>query len=1038
MKGDLSRSTWAPRKHYSSVRSQQGRVQLDADWNEQADIQDHLRETGVADVIGACGVPEADPGFGIGLAEDGADLTISPGRIYVDGILCQHEADADPITYLTQPDLPGAPLPSELDEPPEPLAGLYLAYLDVWRRHVTVVEDPEIRERALGGPDTATRLKTVAQVKLWPLTGIEEPSCTSELPGFATLVAGSTGRLRARTQPSDEDDSPCVVPASAGYTRLENQLYRIEIHDGGGLNDATFKWSRNNGSLATEWLGQDATNPNLLRVGSTGRDQLESLENAWVEITDDHRDLRGETGQLVRALVATGDILEIDPEGQTIDFASVGPNPKIRRWDQPVDSDGALSVEIAADNDGYLRLEGGIEVRFEAGSYRSGDYWLIPARAFVGEFAGDIEWPQEAPGQGVARRPAGIEHHYCRLGLVEFDGEAFVGEPTDCRPHFPSLTEMTSFFQVGGGGQSARPGQPLPCPLAVGVRNGEWPVVGARVEFAIGPEGGTLLGDDEQVGAVVIGTTDDAGVATCAWVLPGAPEDDERTCLSAGARLLDPSLAAEATPLFFTGELALASEVAYDPSECPSLEEAGARTVQDAIDVLCQSLGLGQPGIVIEEVSLLGRDRPIEFEADVDSVDLSAGLAVRCDRELSPEVFAAPRFELSTPPRPNCTLELEIPYPLGSDADRFDVIEGSVGFQRVTLRSTAEAEGATIVWRPTDETASFLAERMLNSLGNVATRIQARLTIKGNFVWGPGTDERRRLYLDGDAYGQAVVDERMSGRFPSGNGVEGGDFEMWFWIVPSATAPVPGLTITAVARGNEVSGVVRSGDARVPGIVVTLTNVATGQALTGITDAEGNYSFVVEQGDYVARAAVGGETAEASVSVDRFSTISPTFTITPTFTFQPTRTVSPTFTFGPPVIGGGRSLTRTPVADDSVTRVNGIGPVRRDLLAGAGIGDVRALAGADTVVVADTLGISEEAAADFIGAAGALLPPGTGRSTTEVSGIGPVGAERLAAGGVGDLAALTSAEPAAVAELLSISEVRAMGLVEAARALVED
>ena len=41
MKGDFTRLTFAPAKHYSSVRQQQGRVQLDADWNEQVDIQNH-------------------------------------------------------------------------------------------------------------------------------------------------------------------------------------------------------------------------------------------------------------------------------------------------------------------------------------------------------------------------------------------------------------------------------------------------------------------------------------------------------------------------------------------------------------------------------------------------------------------------------------------------------------------------------------------------------------------------------------------------------------------------------------------------------------------------------------------------------------------------------------------------------------------------------------------------------------------------------------------------------------------------------------
>ncbi|HEX6608229.1 MAG TPA: DUF6519 domain-containing protein, partial [Chloroflexia bacterium] len=39
MQGDITRSTFRPENHYDGVRMQQGRVQLDADWNEQVDIQ---------------------------------------------------------------------------------------------------------------------------------------------------------------------------------------------------------------------------------------------------------------------------------------------------------------------------------------------------------------------------------------------------------------------------------------------------------------------------------------------------------------------------------------------------------------------------------------------------------------------------------------------------------------------------------------------------------------------------------------------------------------------------------------------------------------------------------------------------------------------------------------------------------------------------------------------------------------------------------------------------------------------------------------
>src|ERR671931_527971 len=91
MKADLTRSTFRPAKHYDGVRMQQGRVQVDADWNEQVDIDAYLDETTRVDVIGRTGAPQGDAGFGVGTTPDGSDLTLGPGRIYVDGVLCELE-----------------------------------------------------------------------------------------------------------------------------------------------------------------------------------------------------------------------------------------------------------------------------------------------------------------------------------------------------------------------------------------------------------------------------------------------------------------------------------------------------------------------------------------------------------------------------------------------------------------------------------------------------------------------------------------------------------------------------------------------------------------------------------------------------------------------------------------------------------------------------------------------------------------------------------------------------------------------------------
>jgi hypothetical protein len=55
MKGDISANHFRPEMHYLRVLMQQGRVQLDSDWNEQAAILFRYVETLAADLIGPFG-----------------------------------------------------------------------------------------------------------------------------------------------------------------------------------------------------------------------------------------------------------------------------------------------------------------------------------------------------------------------------------------------------------------------------------------------------------------------------------------------------------------------------------------------------------------------------------------------------------------------------------------------------------------------------------------------------------------------------------------------------------------------------------------------------------------------------------------------------------------------------------------------------------------------------------------------------------------------------------------------------------------------
>src|SRR5215217_8001958 len=68
---------------------QQGRVQLDADWNEQVDIEAYRDRTTALDVIGRSGAPKGGGSFRVSTTPDDKDLALAPGRFYADGILCE-------------------------------------------------------------------------------------------------------------------------------------------------------------------------------------------------------------------------------------------------------------------------------------------------------------------------------------------------------------------------------------------------------------------------------------------------------------------------------------------------------------------------------------------------------------------------------------------------------------------------------------------------------------------------------------------------------------------------------------------------------------------------------------------------------------------------------------------------------------------------------------------------------------------------------------------------------------------------------------
>ncbi|HUP60692.1 MAG TPA: DUF6519 domain-containing protein [Thermoanaerobaculia bacterium] len=639
-KGDFSRSTFNRSRHYTSVRMQQGRVMLDAEANEQADIGNYLRETVSRDVIGRTGAPRDDAGFRIGVIP--GDLLISAGRFYVDGILCECEGTwgavastaGTPITTIVlkapwvgtdfvngawvQLDglhtngsprtefvqltgvnagarqLTVAPLAqmsavhfvrstirySQQPDAPVPVpaipAGDYLAYLHVWNRHITTIEDPLIRETALGIPDTTTRDKAAWQVAL--------SSPVQECKTFPSLA--TPGLMAARTVPPQTASNPCEIPRSAGYRRLENQLYRVEIHTGGAFAAARFKWSRDNGSVVfpIDAFLPNPTNPalphNQVRIRSYGLDDRLSLHvNDWVEIIDDNAEVKLTPGQMRQVTTPPQSADPVVTLSANVNPADFPRNPRLRVW---MRSDAALGE--GANAAGYVALEDGIEVKFSTtGTYITGEHWLIPARTAVSQETGSIEWPVSG-GNPVSLPAHGIERHFAALAEVRATGVE------DCRPIFSPLSTPDLFY-AGGDGQEVMPHATngaqlvsLPFELRAGVSNGR-AVKGAIVEFTLlNPGPGELSTSTIAPARKIQVLTNDEGIAACKWAV-NSTDLTQRV----QARLVDieqPGYVPGVPSIIYSAILSTARNVTYHPGNCAFL--SGVTTVQDALDELCK------------------------------------------------------------------------------------------------------------------------------------------------------------------------------------------------------------------------------------------------------------------------------------------------------------------------------------------------------------------------------------------------------------------------------------------------------------------
>lgn len=443
MEGDFSRFRGAGQS-YSGVLMQQGRVQLDADWNEQWILQTESLRDALRDIIGDHGGPSRSGGVGFQVerntsvlgepvegppegpdTRDDVDLYLRRGTYYVDGIRLELRSHRRVDTGLRLS-----------------ASGAWLVYLEVWERHVNAIEAPSIREVALLGPDTATRAQVVWRVNLLQVAAMPPEDGEETLPDMAdTAIRGALierGRftLAARASTVNTATDPCMLSPMAQYRGLENQLYRVEIHTNHrrpsnaaelppGVVLFRFKWSRDNGTVVFPievYAGPSASEPGVsgpflvtltlahlgrdTRFGLTAGDVVEFVNDL---VTRPPTESHAANEETTRRAGALGVVRGVDPETLTVRvevyaapadtalMADLDLHPYLRRWDQRPPArtdtrtgndlatprpleDGAVPV-TASDLGRWFELEDGVQVCFKAPTDR-GMPWALHAGDF--------------------------------------------------------------------------------------------------------------------------------------------------------------------------------------------------------------------------------------------------------------------------------------------------------------------------------------------------------------------------------------------------------------------------------------------------------------------------------------------------------------------------------------------------------------------------------------------------------------------------------------------------------------------------------
>jgi hypothetical protein len=460
MGSDRARVTYDPKQQYRSVVMQQGRVTLEADWNEAWQINDEELRKETLDIVGPCGTP--DGGYKVDPASTSNapfDFTVGSGTIYVGGLrLCLD----NPVQYSNQPDWrdigpedPDWVDPASFVSSPGNPPGNEFVYLLVREQEVSAVEDYDLKDVALGGPDTAQRTRLLQR---FPRVACQGTDCVSGLVAAQakwqseglyfdpdTMRLDSWGTLTVSFTDQGSTTDPCQPQATGGYLDPDNQLIRVQIS---GVDPATgnpkFVWGFDDASFLYR-INVDPNNPQNLVFQSVPVDsQHQPVTGQAVEVLRTAADLPNggdiaATSGFVFTLAQNYDPdaqLIVMPTGITLpaDFTNPNQSPAnqlfLRVWQQeiiftpgsPVPlGDTGLLVTLAPSTAGQ--------------PFHLGDYWMFAVRPATPQTV----YPERY--QKSAQPPDGPRLWACPLGVIAWSDTSGI-LASDCRNSMCNLVDL--------------------------------------------------------------------------------------------------------------------------------------------------------------------------------------------------------------------------------------------------------------------------------------------------------------------------------------------------------------------------------------------------------------------------------------------------------------------------------------------------------------------------------------------------------------------------------------------------------------------